>query len=222
MDKFDTKLSPEEERRFQRWKAVNAPEDSGEDYDLRGAFQAAVRPDARGHWPDTFKKPNHPTFSVESKYAKYGKPGHWEGETFVPAESKPSRSKEVLGSKKNEAETPTLRELRRMSLERTTNGHIKATHQYSEGPEEVHALPQAGFLGHLKSAFNLSEEKRAIDAKRQNVEDYEKATRPAAPAAAAPDAYDKIRADVRAKAAQPAAPLSELLGRADALLIKGR
>jgi hypothetical protein len=22
-----------------------------------------------GHWPDTFKKPNHPTFSVESQYA---------------------------------------------------------------------------------------------------------------------------------------------------------
>lgn len=138
-------------------------------------------------------------------------------------EPKPtSKSKEVLGSKKD---APTLRELRRMSLEHTTNGHIKATHQYSEGPEEIHALPKAGFFDHLRQAFNLSEEKKAIDAKQANVQAYEKEhgslTKPAAARPAAPDTYDRIRADVRAKASTPAAPTSELLGRADAL-IKGQ
>jgi len=136
-----------------------------------------------------------------------------------------SKSKEVLGGKKDE---PTLRELRRMSLEHTTNGHIKATHQYSEGPEEIHALPKTGFFEHLRQSFNLSEEKKAIDAKQANVQAYEKehgsltkpaTARPAAPAV--PDTYDKIRADVRATSAKPTAPTSELLGRADAL-IKGR
>lgn len=224
-DQFDTKLTPDEEKEFKQWKALRAPYDSGEDYDLRGAFKAGMRPDAKGHWPDRFKKPNHPTFSVESQYAKYGRPGRWEGETFVPAESKPttSRSKEVLGGKKEADAQPTLRELRRMSLEHTSNGHIKATHEYSDGEPEVHAVDHGGFLEHLGKAFNLSNEKKSLDAKQANVAAYEKEhgslLKPAAaqPAAAAPDAYDKVRADIRAKANKPAAPTSELLGRADAL-----
>ncbi len=46
-----------------------------------------MTPSENGHWPDTFKKPNHPTFSVESQYAKgpdAAKAGRWQGETFIP------------------------------------------------------------------------------------------------------------------------------------------
>ena len=87
--RFRTKLSPVEELAFQVWKSRFAPNDSGFDYDLRGAFKAGLQPDPQtGHWPDTFKKPNHPTFSVESQYAsgpwkKYA--GTWDGDQFVPA-----------------------------------------------------------------------------------------------------------------------------------------
>jgi len=85
---YDTKLSPQEERQFQIWKQQYAPKDSGGDYDLRGAFKAGLKPDPRtGHWPDTFKKPNHPTFSNESQYAvgaDAAKAGHWEGDKFIP------------------------------------------------------------------------------------------------------------------------------------------
>lgn len=88
MNTFDTPLNPEEEVAFQQWKAKFAPQDSGEDYDLRGAFKANLQSDAQtGHWPDTFKKPNHPTFSVESQYAGSGNPGTWTGpnhDQFVP------------------------------------------------------------------------------------------------------------------------------------------
>jgi RNA polymerase sigma factor (sigma-70 family) len=84
---FETRLSPAEETKFQQWKSKFAPDDSGADYDLRGAFKAGATPDPKtGHWPDTFKKPNHPTFSNESIYAK-SQPdlaGRWEGEKFVP------------------------------------------------------------------------------------------------------------------------------------------
>jgi hypothetical protein len=55
---------------------------------LRGAFKAGLRPSANGHWPDTYKKPNHPTFSVESQYATgadRAKAGHWDGDTYIPA-----------------------------------------------------------------------------------------------------------------------------------------
>lgn len=84
--KYETTLGPDEENVYQGWKAAIAPNDSGADYDFRGAFKAGVGPDQSGHWPDTFKKPNHPTFSDESMYAK-DQPelaGHWEGEKFVP------------------------------------------------------------------------------------------------------------------------------------------
>lgn len=87
---YDTKLSQSDERSFQDWKQQHAPNDSGEDYDLRGAFKAGVTPGDNGHWPDTYKKPNHPTFSVESQYAK-DRPelaGHWEGEQFIPPDPK--------------------------------------------------------------------------------------------------------------------------------------
>lgn len=84
-DQFNTALSPDQEKQFQAWKKKNAPNDSGADYDLRGAFVAGLSRNAPGdHLPDTFKKPNHPTFSNESQYAKYGNAGHWEGDTFVP------------------------------------------------------------------------------------------------------------------------------------------
>jgi spore germination cell wall hydrolase CwlJ-like protein len=86
---YDTKLTTDQEAQFQTWKSQYAPNDSGFDYDLRGAFKAGVTPDPKnGHWPDTFKKPNHETFSVESQYAvgaDKAKAGKWDGETFIPA-----------------------------------------------------------------------------------------------------------------------------------------
>lgn len=85
---YNTQLKPEEQAAFQAWKQKYAPNDSGDDYDLQGAFKAGVTPDAdRGHFPDTFKKPNHPTFSDESQYSgKNGNVGgHWnENGTFTP------------------------------------------------------------------------------------------------------------------------------------------
>lgn len=85
-NKYETILEPKQEVEFQRWKNVLAPNDSGEDYDFRGAFKAGITPSDNGHWPDTFKKPNHPTFSRESIYAKdeaYKLAGEWNGNDFL-------------------------------------------------------------------------------------------------------------------------------------------
>ena len=89
---FDTPLSPPDEAAFQQWFAQNKqagnihPQDMGQDYDMRRAFKAGIQPGADKHWPDTFKKPNHPTFSDESIYSSLvgTKPGHWEGDNFTP------------------------------------------------------------------------------------------------------------------------------------------
>jgi hypothetical protein len=83
---YETDLTPEQEMSFQAWKQQHAPDDSGYDYDLRGAFAAGESP-VNGHFDDRWKKPNHPTFSDFSIYAtgdNAAKAGHWEGDTFVP------------------------------------------------------------------------------------------------------------------------------------------
>ena len=86
--KYDTVVPKGREAEYRAWKAKYAPNDSGEDYDLQGAFMEGLAPDPRtGHWPDKYKKPNHPTFSVESKYAvgaDANLAGTWDGETYVP------------------------------------------------------------------------------------------------------------------------------------------
>ena len=100
-DQYSTQLTPDEEARFTQWRNVWAPHDSGDDYDLRGAFKEGLLPDATtGHWSDKYKKPNHETFSVESMYAQYGFPGHWsgkDGDIYVPGKipqpSMPSRGR---------------------------------------------------------------------------------------------------------------------------------
>jgi hypothetical protein len=88
-EQFETKLNPEEETKFQEWKKKYAPKDSGQDYDLRGAFKEGITPDEKTkHFPDTYKKPNHPTFSNESKYAtgEYAKyAGKWDGDKYIPS-----------------------------------------------------------------------------------------------------------------------------------------
>lgn len=87
IDPYDTKLGINEESVFQQWKSKYAPNDTGEDYDLRGAYKAGLKPDPNtGHWPDTFKKPNHPTFSNQSQYAvgeNAKLAGRWEGDRYI-------------------------------------------------------------------------------------------------------------------------------------------
>lgn len=97
---FDTKLSNDEESKFKKWKEKYAPNDSGKDYDLRGAFKAGLTPDIKtGHWPDTFKKPNHPTFSNQSIYAAQAPQlaGSWQGENYIkPKPSEPELDEIVI------------------------------------------------------------------------------------------------------------------------------
>src|SRR5229473_3176011 len=43
-DPWETKLSEDDEKKFQTWKQQYAPNDSGADYDLRGAFKEGLTP----------------------------------------------------------------------------------------------------------------------------------------------------------------------------------
>lgn len=90
--RFNTKLAPDEEQRFEGWRAKLPKRlQNMSDYDLRGAWKAGAQEAANGHLPDRFKKPNHPTFSDESIYSgvEGAQGGHWSQDangkwTFTP------------------------------------------------------------------------------------------------------------------------------------------
>ncbi len=90
-NRYNTQLSPAEEQQFQAWAAANNRLRDTYDYDLRGAFKSGAATAPNGHLPDTYKKPNHPTFSDQSQY--HGVDGYqggtWGGgdgrpDTFTP------------------------------------------------------------------------------------------------------------------------------------------
>lgn len=86
---YDTQLDSSKEQAYQKWKQTLPKNLQYEgDYDLRGFYKDnpnfnVANPEQ--HLTDKYKKPNHPTFSVESKYYKEGMPaGTWDGDTYVP------------------------------------------------------------------------------------------------------------------------------------------
>ena len=69
--KFNTRLAAHDESKFQEWAKENKknPDMESIDYDLRGMWKGDSKFDnSTGHGVDTYKKPNHPTFSDQSKY----------------------------------------------------------------------------------------------------------------------------------------------------------
>lgn len=89
LENFNTKLSEKDEAAFLDWVKVLSENTKNDrmkdllDYDLRGLWaKEHPAPTASGHFVDTYKKPNHPTFSTQSMY--HGTPavgfgGNWEG-----------------------------------------------------------------------------------------------------------------------------------------------
>ena len=78
-DKYNTKLSPADETKFQEWATKNPRLGSTYDYDARGFWQDGAGEAPNGHGSDQWKKPNHPTFSTGSQYHGVGgfEGGQW-------------------------------------------------------------------------------------------------------------------------------------------------
>jgi len=83
-DKYNTPLTPKEEKEYQAWgkqmqkKTGKNPAKDTFDYDMRGAWKSGAMQAGNMHWPDTYKKPNEPTFSTQSIYS--GKDGYIGGQ----------------------------------------------------------------------------------------------------------------------------------------------
>lgn len=130
-DQYNTRLSADQQTAYDAWAARqqgmgrDVNRDSF-DYDMKGWWKAngaEGAPDLRtwdgtqwvdtGHLTDTFKKPNHPTFSTGSKYSTDDTPGGmWtQGDngqwTFFPsATNKQHWSQEALSGYFDRAERP--------------------------------------------------------------------------------------------------------------------
>lgn len=95
---YDTHLTSSEERRYKLAAAKANRTNDTRDYDLRGAWKNNPKSlNANGHLTDRYKKPNHPTFSVESKYSTSRNPGgNWTkangGWSFTPSKRQISRA----------------------------------------------------------------------------------------------------------------------------------
>lgn len=99
-DKYNTKLSDSDEAKFQEWAQKNNRLGDLFDYDMRGFWKSGDAQAANGHFPDTYKKPNHPTFSNESQYDGSKLPdgsiahgGSWDGDKFIPPADTPEPAK---------------------------------------------------------------------------------------------------------------------------------
>lgn len=86
-DQYDTKLDEKQEAGYQKWRStLPKPLQYEGDYDLRGAYLdnagTSKGSDGKPHMTDRHKKPNHPKFSSESKYAGPDAP-RWKGKKLV-------------------------------------------------------------------------------------------------------------------------------------------
>jgi len=97
-ENFNTKLSPEEEAKFNKWaesqlkKTGRDVREDMADYDIKGFWKQGGKFANNGHGSDKFKKPNHPTFSDQSQYHGTESPfggvfigGKWGKDSFTPS-----------------------------------------------------------------------------------------------------------------------------------------
>lgn len=152
---FDTPLTDDEEKRFKTWKHKYAPNDSGQDYDFRGAFKSGLTPGADGHWRDTYKKPNHETFSDESIYSSLTgtKPGHWNGDKFMSFDTLQNVFKNHLQQQQSQSPSFDYEAHQRESL---TTGPFADAHKRQSVWKDVPSVStiqeqQHEELEHLKS-----------------------------------------------------------------------
>ena len=108
MSKYDTKLTPSQEAKYKLAATKAGRINDTVNYDLRGAWLNNPKSISNtGHLTDTYKKPNHPTFSTDSKYSTPKNPGgtwvagkknSW---SFTPSQRQISRAGGLAPFKKN-------------------------------------------------------------------------------------------------------------------------
>lgn len=92
---YNTPIPASKAQDFERWKFEQSRKMGRDvtadatDYDIQGFYMKNAQQSGNGHGPDTFKKPNHPTFSDQSQYHGLDgyEGGHWGDNSFTPSET---------------------------------------------------------------------------------------------------------------------------------------
>ena len=79
VENYNTPLSLDDQEKFILWALKNKRLGDLQDYDMQGFWKNNNSFSANGHGSDFYKKPNHPTFSVESQYNNYATPEYPQG-----------------------------------------------------------------------------------------------------------------------------------------------
>lgn len=148
---FNTPLTPEEERDFQKWRmSLPIALQSDYDYDLRGAYINGYGPDENQHMTDLFKKPNHPTFSNESYYSTPEHPGGtWDGDIFIPTGA---QIKKMMESAKNNTPSKMI-DYNIMPVDKT-RADTKYTNIYDDNKAVSNLKSQGGPLQSRTFGYN--------------------------------------------------------------------
>jgi hypothetical protein len=86
-----------------------------------------------------------------------------------------TRAKQALGGKKAAPKAAPAGPSK-MTVERSDNDKFITTHHYDDKPEpEVHAVEPSDLWSHVTNTFKIGDEGAAIKAKKQAVDDYNKA-----------------------------------------------
>lgn len=113
----ETKLTPQEEKKFQEWYAKWAqklnldpdPDNPLHYYDYRGAFKAGAAPteESGWHWPSEFKREGHPNLIVDGRDTRTGesvsfppRPGIWDQIQRATKDIKAQRTEDYIQSLK--------------------------------------------------------------------------------------------------------------------------
>jgi len=177
--KYETKLSPQEESKFQIWLDNQHKEGKiekgdydfykkngyGYGYDFRAAFEAGEKPqiskvDGKWHWDDIGKKPNHSTFSNQSKYHNVdgNVGGTWDGEVFTPATKNGGKGS---STKAKSVVPPIIKTKVQETVERGKLKEEKAVTDYLYGLKTPEQKQQATVTPELaqKKAYEVGQER---------------------------------------------------------------
>ena len=178
---FETKLSADQEEEFQRWlseqnKRGNITDGDykfykengyGYNYDFRAAYKQGLESsinevDNMQHWGDIGKKPNHPTFSDESKYHKTSGylGGSWQGEKYTPPSQKLLQPSEESAAKpsvsNNQSEQPKSEDIE--SLVRKLEGNNNYN-SYAGSPNNASVIFEDMTIGEVLDWQRKNKEK---------------------------------------------------------------
>lgn len=183
---------------FEEWKSQHGFQEDPT-YDLRGAYDAGLQPDERGHLSDQFKTPQHPTFSTGSVY--HGKDGNVGGEW-----RKQGNGKWLFKTSKTNEQNMSPDQLKQYwdKVERGNTIQFQSGEKYVGGQLSQAQTPskkqQLEYAKQLAANQNLSPDQRKLEFEKYMMGGVKQVREPAGETTQAQDTSDGMKKALEAAA----------------------